>query len=195
MARPREFDESDALERVLHTFWRSGYEGTSLDDLTKATGLNKSSLYKAFGNKAELYRRANDRYRHSYLGFQGVALSQKTPRRIAEALLLGEVELQTAQNTPPGCFETNGALACSEESEEIRQDLLRSRNVLRARCRDRFAATIGAGPVIGESCDEAAVFAMTLIQGMAVQAKGGASRRDLKRFVKLAMTAWPTEEY
>jgi AcrR family transcriptional regulator len=192
MGRPREFEENVVLEKVLHAFWRCGYEGTSLDDLTEATGLGKSSFYKAFGSKAELYRRANDRYRSSYLGFQGVALSKNTPRRIAEALLLGEAELQTSPYTPPGCFETNGALACSEENEEVRHELLRSRNHLRQRCRDRFEATRDAGPLIGNSSEEAAEFVMTLIQGMAVQAKGGVSRRELKRFVKLAMQAWPT---
>lgn len=194
MARPREFDESMALEAILHVFWQKGYEGTSFEDLTKATSLNKSSLYKAFGSKAEIYRRANDRYRDYYLGFQGVALSEKTPKRIAEAMLLGEANLHTAAATPRGCFETNGALACSEDAEEIRQELIRSRAVLHKRCRDRFEATRDAGPIIGATSNEAADFVITLIQGMAVQAKGGATRQDLRRFVKLALQAWPENQ-
>ena len=62
MARPREFDIDAALERAMQAFWAKGYESTSLDDLCEATGLGRSSLYAAFGDKRGLYLRALDRY-------------------------------------------------------------------------------------------------------------------------------------
>src|SRR5689334_12962468 len=60
--RPRAFDLNHALDAALNVFWRKGYEGTSLPDLTKAMGINRPSLYAAFGNKEELFRRAVERY-------------------------------------------------------------------------------------------------------------------------------------
>ncbi len=62
MGRPRVFDVDEALDRALRVFWRKGYEGASLSDLTKAMRINRPSLYAAFGNKEALFRRALDRY-------------------------------------------------------------------------------------------------------------------------------------
>ena len=62
LGRPRAFDRDQALERALDLFWRNGYEGASLSDLTEAMGINPPSLYAAFGNKEELFCKALDRY-------------------------------------------------------------------------------------------------------------------------------------
>src|ERR1700730_15623897 len=60
--RPREFDANDALQRALQVFWKKGYVGTSLSDLTEAMGINRPSLYAAFGNKEQLFRRVLELY-------------------------------------------------------------------------------------------------------------------------------------
>ena len=60
--RPREFDVEKALDRALKVFWRKGYEGATLADLTRAMGINRPSLYAAFGNKEALFRKVLDRY-------------------------------------------------------------------------------------------------------------------------------------
>src|SRR5450432_2916250 len=62
MGRPRTFREEDALDAAMRVFWEKGYEGASLDDLTQAMGINRSSLYSSFGDKAALFRRVIDRY-------------------------------------------------------------------------------------------------------------------------------------
>jgi AcrR family transcriptional regulator len=62
MGRPRSFHIDRALDRALVVFWRKGYEGASLSDLTKALGVNRPSLYAAFGDKEALFRKALDRY-------------------------------------------------------------------------------------------------------------------------------------
>ena len=62
LGRPRAFDAEKALDRAMQVFWRKGYLGTSLSDLTDAMGINRPSLYAAFGNKKSLFRKALDRY-------------------------------------------------------------------------------------------------------------------------------------
>ena len=86
--RPRGFDAAEALDKALHVFWKHGYEGTSLSDLTEAMGINRPSLYAAFGNKEELFRRALDRYAEKGPGaVHRKALAEPTARAVVERLL------------------------------------------------------------------------------------------------------------
>lgn len=89
MGRPREFDIDEALERAMQVFWERGYEGVSLADLTKAMGITKPSLYAAFGNKAELFRKALERYNEGPGDYGTRALEEPTGRGVAEAILRG----------------------------------------------------------------------------------------------------------
>src|SRR5690348_4805353 len=93
--RPRSFDVDHALDRALKVFWRKGYEGASLPDLTKAMGINRPSLYAAFGNKEALFRKAIDRYIEGpACGFRA-ALEEPTARKVVERLLYGNIDLVT----------------------------------------------------------------------------------------------------
>jgi len=80
MGRPRSFDIDSALNRALSVFWRKGYEGASLSDLTKAVGVNRPSLYAAFGDKEALFRKALDRYLHGPAAYIREALKEPTAR-------------------------------------------------------------------------------------------------------------------
>src|SRR5437867_5809784 len=82
--RPRAFDVEQALDRALEVFWRKGYEGTSLPDLTRAMGINRPSLYAAFGNKETLFRKALDRYAAGPAAYVHAALDEPTARAVAE---------------------------------------------------------------------------------------------------------------
>jgi AcrR family transcriptional regulator len=190
MARPREFDEDTALEQALITFWQNGYEGTSLMNLLEATGLTKSSLYAAFGNKESLFHKVVERYERNYLAFRLEAFAQPTPRQIVEHLLLGMVDLHINESTPHGCLVMNGGVACSSAGEPIREQLCATRALTRKALCQRFEA-LKSGLPVGMSADQAAFFVATLIHGMAVQAKSGASRKDLLSLVKSAMLVWP----
>ena len=109
LGRPRAFDVDKALERALRVFWEKGYEGTSLSDLTQAMGINRPSLYAAFGNKEALFRKALDRYREGIMAFLRDVISQPTVRGAAERLLSLAADMVTDPRNPPGCLTVGGA--------------------------------------------------------------------------------------
>ena len=192
MARPRAFDEEEVLQAALRVFWARGYEGASLSELLEATGLTKSSLYQAFGSKEALFWRVVERYQRDFLDFRHEALAEPTPRRIAERLLDGITELHSGAINPVGCLELNTSLAGSDETEAIRNELVRNRERFRLQLRDRFEETRANAPLPpGMTSDDAASLIISLIQGLAVQAKGGASRETARRVARAVLLSWP----
>ncbi|MDR7008872.1 TetR/AcrR family transcriptional regulator [Paraburkholderia strydomiana] len=179
----------------MHVFWEKGFDSSSLADLQEATGLKKSSLYKAFKSKEGLFRRVVDRYNSNHLSFRSRALAQSTPRLIAQALLEGIVDLHTGKKRPSGCLVTFSALACSAEARLVAQELSESRNEFERRLRVRLGEIEYAGSFpAGMSAADAASFLTTFIQGLAVRARGGATRRQLRHLVAAVMQSWPAEE-
>jgi AcrR family transcriptional regulator len=190
--RPREFDLDDALDRALQVFWRKGYEGASLPELTKAMGVNRPSLYAAFGNKEELFRKALDRYAEGPAAFAREALSAPTARAVAERLLRGTAELLTDARNPGGCLVVQGALACGEAADSVRRELIARRTAGEAALRERFGRAASEGDLSADvDGADLARYVTTIMHGMAVQAAGGASRKDLLRVVDMALRAWP----
>src|SRR5437870_13127396 len=104
VGRPRSFDADEALDRALRVFWRKGYGGTSLPDLTKAMRINRPSLYAAFGNKEALFRQVVDRYESGPARYAREALALPTAREVVGRLLEGAVDLQTDRQNPGGCL-------------------------------------------------------------------------------------------
>src|SRR5258708_19962388 len=102
MGRPRSFDIDSALDRVLLVFWRKGFEGTSLSDLTKAVGVNRPSLYAAFGDKEALFRKALDRYLDGPAAYTQEALKEPTARAVIEPLLRRAAEFNPPPPNPGG---------------------------------------------------------------------------------------------
>ncbi|MGW5202107.1 TetR/AcrR family transcriptional regulator [Streptomyces spiralis] len=175
----------------MFAFWKYGYEGASMGVLMEATGLGKTSLYRTFGSKEELFQRALELYHSEYLDFRVEALAETTPKRIAEKLLYGIATLHTGEATPPGCLETNGALACGPDNDPIREELARKRDLIGPALSERLRETSVDGPLPrGLDADATAALLVTLIQGMAVQAKGGHSRRELESTVRAALSLW-----
>lgn len=192
MGRPREFDVDDALGAALNLFWRKGYEGTSLTDLTEAMGITRPSLYAAFGNKEELFRKALDSYQATCMIFADAALAEPTARQVVERMLYGFADAQTDCEHPPGCLDTNGALVCSEAAEPIRQELIARRATQEAELRLRLERALAEGDLpAGADPAELAYYVMTVVQGMAVQAASGIGRDRLYCVVKTALRAWP----
>src|SRR5438105_12548238 len=102
--RPRSFDAAKALDKAMKIFWRKGYEGTSLPDLTRAMGINRPSLYAAFGNKEALFRKALHRYTEGPAAFFRTALEAPTARAVVNGLLGGASDAHAAPRNPRGCL-------------------------------------------------------------------------------------------
>ena len=190
--RPREFDVDKALDCALQVFWRRGYEGATLPDLTAAMGINRPSLYAAFGSKEELFRKALDRYVEGPAAFVREALNEPTARAVAERLLGGTIDLVTDRRNPRGCLIVQGALACGETAESVRREVAARRVAGEVAVRQRFERARADGDLPAEAdAADLARYVVTVMRGMAVQAAGGASREDLRRVAELALRAWP----
>src|SRR5476649_1907278 len=123
IGRPRAFDIDAALDRALQVFWKKGYEGASLSDLTDAMGINRPSLYAAFGNKEELFRKAVTRYTDGPASFVRIALEEPTARAAVERLLYGALEVMADPRNPRGCLMVQGALSCGTTADPVRKEL------------------------------------------------------------------------
>jgi AcrR family transcriptional regulator len=193
--RPREFDTEQALDAALALFWRRGYGGTSLSALTGAIGVTPTSLYAAFGNKEQLFKRVVERYLRGPANYLHRALAESTARRVAEAALDGAIEMVMNPDHPDGCLLVHGALACDPDLAPVREELSRRRSAAEAAVRRRFSRAAAEGELGGE--DEArrlAAFLMTVIWGLSVQAAGGATRGELRRAAETALRCWPVPD-
>jgi AcrR family transcriptional regulator len=176
----------------MMVFWRKGYQGTSLSDLTKAMGINRPSLYAAFGDKEALFRKVLDRYEEGPASYVRQALNQSNARAAVEGLMLGAVEMAGGSCNPPGCLFVHGALACGDDADGIRKDLILRRHAGEKLVRQRLQRAQAEGDLRPDAnAADLARFVVAVIQGLAVQAAGGATRNELKRVVKAAMRAWP----
>lgn len=160
--------------------------------LMAATGLNKPSLYAAFGSKEELFRSALERYWQRQGEFTGKLLDEPNARTGVERMLLALVDSQTQPGLPHGCLAVHGGLVGSAASAAIRDELKARRAAIQAMVRNRLARAQAEGE-LASSVDVAdlARYLTMVGQGAAVQAAGGATREELRRVVKVAMRAWP----
>jgi AcrR family transcriptional regulator len=189
--RPREFDMDKALERAMDLFWRQGYEGTSMADLTRELGITRPSLYAAFESKETLFLKALDLY-ETRAGYREAALSAPTASAYARALLEGAADLHGDKKNPPGCLGVQGALACAPQSDKIRMELIRRRKIGERIIRDRLKRAKAEGDLPPEADpDDLARYLSIVIYGITVQAAGGATRKELRNVAELALRNLP----
>ncbi|QDZ08634.1 TetR/AcrR family transcriptional regulator [Sphingomonas panacisoli] len=192
--RPREFCVDQALVAALRVFWSKGYEGASMTDLTEAMGVTRPSLYAAFGNKEELFKKALDLYQREKLSYIGEALKARTARGVAQHLLEGALANQTGTSEPHGCLGVISSVACGAEAESIRQDVLERGKVAHAALIERMEQAIADGDFYGPvDADGITKYLTALLQGMAVQAGAGATREELQRLVDTSLAVWPSK--
>ncbi len=190
--RPRAFDYDEALEKAMHVFWRKGYEGTSMPDLTTAMGMNRPSIYSSFGNKEELFRKALDRYLEQAMTHFRASLDKPTVREAVESFLMQSAGAFACKETPQGCMAVQGALACSDEAEAVKQEATRHREMIVDVLRERFARGLEDGDLpSGTNIDELARFYTTVLNGMSVQSVGDVCCDDLKAIARHALKVLP----
>lgn len=190
MGRPREFDAEVALDQAMEVFWRHGYEGATIAQLTEAMGINPPSLYACFGNKEGLLKAALDRYTKLRDAWMDGVVAAPTARAVAERMLMGIADKQTDPANPPGCLLVQGGIACGTGSENVPFELAARRAQNEDQLRDRFARAKAEGD-LKESSDPAALarYVSAVSVGMGVMASSGADREALRQVASVAVQA------
>jgi AcrR family transcriptional regulator len=193
IGRPREFDRDAALEAGMFLFWRKGFTATSMNDLCDAMGVRSPSLYAAFGSKEALYLEAVEHYVQT----QGPPLWGKlaegaTARVSIENLLVAGAEsLPKSRATPAGCMAMLGAVSddwpapVARIVKKVRVEML---NMLRS-CLEGALAEGELPP--STDIDGLSRFYLSVLLGMAIQSRDGATKAELKGMAAAAMGAWP----
>lgn len=190
--RPRAFDRTVALRRAMEVFWRRGYQGASMTELTTAMGIGSPSLYAAFTSKEALFREAVDLYNTT----EGLAPQQALSgpggaRQAIEAMLRHNARAYTDPANPTGCLVVLAAIGGLPDSDEVSRFLAqcRQRDIDEVRRRIDRGVTEGDLPATVDR-DALARFVGAVVQGMSVQARDGATEADLNGIVDCAIAAW-----
>lgn len=190
--RPRSFDRAAALDCAMKLFWKHGYEGTSIHELTTAMGITPPSLYAAFGDKERLFLEAVNRYRSGPGNATRTIAEARSSREAIERVLVGSAAELTCPSHPPGCMVVLAAMNCSEASSHLHSALADVRAEAESFFRSAIQRDVDEGEVPADT-DVAtlAKFFMTVLEGMTIQARDGATGEALLDVAKTAMRAWP----
>ena len=190
--RPRSFCKEEALDRAMAVFWRQGYEGASLSDLTAAMGINSPSLYACFGSKEGLFKAVVDRYEARRDSFMSAVLAAPTAQDVASTFLYGIADFaaDTGGHNPPGCLMIQGALSCCEQ--QISKDMARRRAEKEGILKARFEQARKSGD-LPKTANPAALarYLTAMANGISVQAASGANVKELREVASLALAGWP----
>lgn len=190
--RPRAYDPEVALRRALEAFWGKGYAATSLDDIAAATGMNRPSLYAAFGDKRALYLKALDWYWHQGGSLMAAALAPGRP--LAKGLMqvyASALDLYfSGPGGPRGCFGIGTATSEAAEDPAIRTAFADGLRGLDAGLEARFQAARDAGELPGDADPAALAFlASATLHSIALRARAGMPRAELEALARKAVTA------
>lgn len=192
LGRPRKFDKEIALEKAMEVFRRKGYEATSISDITKELGINRPSVYSAFGNKEELFAKALVKYIEGPIAYLNEVLSEKTSREVVRKMLMQSVDLLTSLDHSKGCLVIQSSVSSELEAAGIQQKIVESLNQNEENIKERFKQAIKEGD-LPETCDAAllAVYVTTVHKGLSIQAANGAAKEALYGVVETVMQGWP----
>jgi AcrR family transcriptional regulator len=186
--RPRSFDCDAALERAMQVFWRHGYEASSVSDLTRAMGINPPSLYAAFGDKQHLYLAAIERYEQGRRAVVARLLDEAPSARQAIERLLASAAGELTNAECRGCMLSTAQ--CADEA--LQSNLAERRAAPKRALKARFERALREGELArGTDTGALADFYTVVFQGMALQARDGATRKSLLATAQAAMRAWP----
>lgn len=190
--RPRTFCTERALDSAMQVFWRKGYEGASMVDLTTAMGINSPSLYAAYGSKEGLFRAVLERYEARRDQFMTEVFAAPTAKEVASLFLHGVADFaaDTGGQNPPGCLLLQSGMTCGDS--DIPDELARHRAIKEKALCERFLRARAEGD-LPENTDPAALarYVMAVSNGMCVQAASGATLEDLHAVADVALSSWP----
>jgi AcrR family transcriptional regulator len=174
------------------TFWRHGYETTSISDLTAAMGVTAPSIYTAFGDKKRLFLEAMRLYAGSPDDLQHLLDQSATARDAASAMLISAVHTFTGEATPRGCLLASATASGSTDSVDVQKAVANVRRDIIARLQKRIDGDISAG-ILPETTSATTLAAMVVavIQGMSVLARDGLDRESLLMIASCALEGWP----
>ena len=178
VGRPREFDPDRVEDAAMKLFWERGFDGVSISDVSDATGVNRRSIYAEFESKENLFARATQRYLAGPGDYLVDALAQPTAREVAEAMVHGAA--QTVSGEIPGCLTVGRAPGLAEVREATVHQLA-----------ERFDGAVADGELLGVDPMLLARWVLVVCQGIAVQARSGATREELQAVADLALAGWP----
>ncbi|MEU4190758.1 TetR/AcrR family transcriptional regulator [Kribbella sp. NPDC026611] len=193
--RPRTFDPDVALRQALDLFWERGYEGTSLSDLAQAMGIASASIYACFGSKEELFRQVMTLYGATQGEPPRRALREEpTAREAIHAMLRATADQITQSDAPHYCMLILAAPTGALENHAVREYLADIRRSMYDENRDRLTRGVKDGdlPDQPEILDAMARYYTTVVQGLSIQARDGATRADLETVITCALAAWDT---
>ncbi len=189
--RPRQFESETALKRAMQVFWRKGYLGASLSDLTEAMGINRPSLYSAFGNKEKLFRKVLEVYFKGPSAYAHESIQKPTARAVAEHLLYGAINMLTGPNSPSTCLWVRCAMSSGDG--QLQKEFALQRAEGHTLLKKRFQRAIEEGDLPPKTdTNELAHLLLTVNYGLTVQASTGATRKDLERVADAFMRNWPS---
>jgi AcrR family transcriptional regulator len=188
MGRPREFDEDAALEAAMRVFWEKSYEGATIADLAEAMGINRSSMYAAFGDKESIFHKVMERYRVGRMSYIRQALAQPSLREVVAGLIHGTAEFLSIPGNPRGCLSIQGALACGTDAEPVKMAMIHWRKSGEAALKKRLqqAQSEGELPAENQPADFAR-YLSSIMAGLGVQAANGATRAELRRVAEISL--------
>jgi AcrR family transcriptional regulator len=185
--RPRQFDETNAIENAMLLFWKKGFEATTIDDLTKALGINRPSLYSTFGNKDQIFKLALDHYRSGPAYYVNRALAESTPIAAFSSLMSGLIGILTDKKYPGGCMFVCSAMPGPTRAGRSKNELSKRRLNGEKDIAKRFREFHHAGLIDDEPGPDAlAKYAATMIWGISMQGANGATRSELVQLADLA---------
>lgn len=186
--RPRSFDEDQAIDAAMRVFWEKSFEGTTMTDLTDATGLSRSSIHAAFGSKEGLFLKAVERYKSGQMKHIPKALAEPTLPRAIEALFRGMVNSLSIPGNPKGCLSIHGALACGTDGELVTHAMAKWRRSNENLIKERIQQAQREGE-LGRDVNAAdyARYIATIMIGIGIQAVNGAGRAELTRMVDMTL--------
>jgi AcrR family transcriptional regulator len=192
MARPRDFDEGKVLDRAMDVFWRHGYEGASMAELTKAMKLNSPSIYAAFGSKRGLFDAVLQRYRERRAVHKQYVLAGADAREVAERFLFGGIEWLVDPREPLGCLLIQAGISTGVNNDDVPRAIISQRSLTTELITDRLMQAQAEGD-LPPSADpvELARYLKMVFNGLAVQAAEGMSKAELIELAERALIGWP----